>query len=141
MGSPQVGFFFRVEPPTILYIICLVSVLPSTFYFQVPCWMTYSPLGAQLLGFVPLQPLGAYLWQAYVQPGDGHWTTLGMHREAAPSTVVVDGSLLLLIQLFPSHPICMVGLTSLGAWQRGPDPYTFPAWWVGVFISRFGSFW
>ena len=22
MGSPQVGFFFRVEPPTILYIIC-----------------------------------------------------------------------------------------------------------------------
>ena len=22
MGSPQVGFFFRVEPPTILYLIC-----------------------------------------------------------------------------------------------------------------------
>ena len=22
MGSSQVGFFFRVEPPTILYIIC-----------------------------------------------------------------------------------------------------------------------
>ena len=22
MGSPQVGFFFRVDPPTILYIIC-----------------------------------------------------------------------------------------------------------------------
>ena len=36
MGSPQVGFFFRVEPPTILYIICLVSVLVSAFYFQVP---------------------------------------------------------------------------------------------------------
>ena len=33
MGSPQVGFFFRVEPPTILYIICLVSVLVSAFYF------------------------------------------------------------------------------------------------------------
>ena len=29
MGSPQVGFFFRVEPPTILYIVCLVSA----FYF------------------------------------------------------------------------------------------------------------
>ena len=33
MGSPQVGFFFRVEPPTILYFICLVSVLVSAFYF------------------------------------------------------------------------------------------------------------
>ena len=34
MGSPQVGFFFRLEPPTVLYIICLVSVLVSAFYFQ-----------------------------------------------------------------------------------------------------------
>ena len=33
MGSPQVGFFFRVEPPIILYIISLVSVLVSSFYF------------------------------------------------------------------------------------------------------------
>ena len=32
MGSPQVGFFFRVESPTILYIICLVSILVSAFY-------------------------------------------------------------------------------------------------------------
>ena len=31
MGSPQVGFFFRGEPPTILYIICLVSVLCVCF--------------------------------------------------------------------------------------------------------------
>ena len=36
MGSPQVGFFFRVEPPPVFYIICLVSVLVSAFYFQVP---------------------------------------------------------------------------------------------------------
>ena len=60
MGSPQVGFLFRVEPPTILYIICLVSVLVSPFYFQVPCWMPYSPMGAQPVGFAPLQPIGAY---------------------------------------------------------------------------------
>ena len=34
MGSPQVGFFFRVEPPTIIVsYICLVSILVSTFYF------------------------------------------------------------------------------------------------------------
>ena len=47
MGSPQVGFFFRLEPPTVLYIICLVSVLLSAFFFQVPDWMPYSPLGPQ----------------------------------------------------------------------------------------------
>ena len=64
MGPPQVGFFFRVEPSTILYIICLVSVLMSAFCFQVPCWMLYSPMGAQPLGFAPLQPFGAYPWQA-----------------------------------------------------------------------------
>ena len=33
MGSAQVGFFFRVEPPTVLYIICLVSALVSAFCF------------------------------------------------------------------------------------------------------------
>ena len=41
MSSPQVGFFFRVEPPTILYTICLLSVLVSAFYFHVPCWMPH----------------------------------------------------------------------------------------------------
>ena len=60
MGSPQVGFFFRVEHPAILYVICLISVLVSAFYFQVPCWMPYSPLRAQPLGFSALQPLGVY---------------------------------------------------------------------------------
>ena len=41
MGSPQIGFFFRVEPPTIMYIICLVPALVSAFYFQLPYWMPY----------------------------------------------------------------------------------------------------
>ena len=105
MGSPHVGFFFRVEPHTILYSTCLVSIL-------------VSPLGAQPLGFAPLQPLEVYLWQAYVQPGDGHWPTPCMHRVAAPSTTLSRGSLMLLSLLFPSHPISMVGHTALGAWQR-----------------------
>ena len=47
--------------------------------------MPYLPLGAQPLGFAPLQPLGIYPWQAYVQLGDGHQPTSGMHRVAAPS--------------------------------------------------------
>ena len=91
MGSPQVSFFFRLEPPTILYIICFVSVLVSAFHFQVPCWMQYPPFGAQPFGFAPLQPVGVYPWQLYVQPGDGHWPTPGMHRVVAPSTILSRG--------------------------------------------------
>ena len=57
--------------------------------------MLYSPMRAQPLGFAPLQPFGVYPWQAYVQPGDGHHSTPGMHRVAAPSTTLSRGE--------PSH--------------------------------------
>ena len=78
----------------------------------------YSPLGAQLIGFAPLQSFGVYLRQAYVQPGDGHWPTPGMHRVAVPSTALGKGTLLLLSQLSSSHSNYMVGHTALGTWQR-----------------------
>ena len=80
--------------------------------------MLYSPMGAQLLGFAPLQPFGVYPWQAYVHPGGGHQSTRGMHRVAAPSATFIRGSLLLLIQLCPNHPIYLVGHTALGAQWR-----------------------
>ena len=48
-------------------------------------------MGAQPFGFVPLQPFGVYPWQAYVQPGDGHWSMPGMHKVAAPSTTLSRG--------------------------------------------------
>ena len=54
IDSPQLCFFFTVQPPSLLYIKCFISVLVSALYFQVPCSMPYSPLGAQLLGFTPL---------------------------------------------------------------------------------------
>ena len=50
--------------------------------------MPYSPMGVQPLEFALLQPFGAYPWQAYVQPGNGHWPTPGMSRVAAPSTAL-----------------------------------------------------
>ena len=53
--------------------------------------MPYSPMGAQLLGCAPWQPFGVYPWQAYVQPGDGHWSTPGMHRVVAPSAILHRG--------------------------------------------------
>ena len=48
MGSPQVSFFFRVEAATILYIICLVSILVSAFYFQVPSHAIF-PYGGSIV--------------------------------------------------------------------------------------------
>ena len=53
--------------------------------------MPYSPMGAQPLGFASLQPFGVYPWQAYVQPGDGHWSMPGIHRVAAPSATFCRG--------------------------------------------------
>ena len=100
----------------------------SAFYFQVPCWMPYSPLGTQPLGFAPLQSLGVYPWQAYVQPGDGHQPTPSMHRVADFLTTLSRGSLLLLSLLFPSHPIYMVGHTALGL-GRVTQSLHFPTWW------------
>ena len=82
--------------------------------------MPYSPMGDQPLGFAPLQPFGVDPWQAYVQPGDGHRSTPGMHRVAAPSATLSRGSLLLLIQLFPNYPIYW-GLSG-----ESPDPSAFP---------------
>ena len=103
MGSPQVGF--RVEPPTIciLYVWSLFWCLLSTFRCLAGCHT--HPLGAQLVGFAPLQPLGVYPWQSYVQPGDGNWPTPDVHRVADPSTTLRRGRLLLLSLLFHSHPI------------------------------------
>ena len=53
--------------------------------------MPYSPMRVQPLGFAPLQRFGVYPWQAYMQPGDGHPSTPGMHRLAAPSTTLDRG--------------------------------------------------
>ena len=75
-------------------------------------------MGAQPLGFAPLQPFGAYPWQVYVQCGDGYWPTQAMHRVSVPSTALSRGGLMLLYQLFPSHPNYIMGHTALGAWQR-----------------------
>ena len=69
-------------------------------------------MGAQPLGFAPWQPFGVYPWQAYVQPGDGHWSTPGMHQVAAPSATLgrVEPS-----STHSAVPQPLVGYTALGA--------------------------
>ena len=71
MGHPQVSFSFRVESPTILYFICVGVCSGVCFLLQLTCWILYSPMGAQLFGFAPFQPFGAYPWEVYMQPRDG----------------------------------------------------------------------
>ena len=75
-------------------------------------------MGAQPLGFAPLQPFGASPWQAYVQPGGCHWLTSGMHQVAGPFTALSRGEHLPLNQLSSSHSNYMVGHTALVALQQ-----------------------
>ena len=42
--------------------------------------------GGSIIGVCTIAALWSKLWQAYVQPGDGHQSTPGMHQVAAPST-------------------------------------------------------
>ena len=85
--------------------------------------MPYSPMSAQPLGFAPLQPFGVYPWQAYVQPGDGHQSTPGMHRVAALSAILGRG------ESSATHSAVsqlIGGVYSLGGSAESPDPSTFP---------------
>ena len=98
--------------PPFLYV--LVSVVVYDFYFQVKCWMLYSPMGAQPLVFASLQPFGAYLWQAYVQPGDDHWPTPGMHRWLLPPLLSVGGAYSYSISCLSAIPAIWWGIQLWG---------------------------
>ena len=99
--------------------------------------MPYSPMGAQLLGFASWQPFGVYPWQAYVPPGDGHRSTPGMHRVAAPTATLGRVEPSATHSAVP-QPIWW-GIQPWGLHRESPDPSTFATCWGGVFFSRFGA--
>ena len=83
-------------------------------------------MGAQPLGFAPLQPFGVYPWLAYEQPGDGHQSTPGMHSMTAPSTTLsrVEPSATHSAVPQPSH---LYGEAfSFGGLAESPNLSTFP---------------
>ena len=127
MGSPQVGFFFRVEPPTILYIICLVSVLVSAFYFQVLCWMPYPPLGLNHWGVHQCNTL-EFTCGRHVQPGDVHQPTQGIHRVAASSTTLNREEHYAAPCCSPAIPSIWWGIQLWGLGRESPNPSAFPTW-------------
>ena len=83
-------------------------------------------MGSRTLGFAPLQPFGVYPWQAYVQPGDGHQSTPGMQRVAAPSTTLSRGEPSATPSAVPQPSHLYGGAYSLGGSAVSPDPSAFP---------------
>ena len=124
MGPPQVGFSFRVEPPTILYFYMFGVCSGVCFLLSDAMLDAVFIYGGSNIGVCTIATPGAYPLQVYVQPGNGHQPTPGMHRVAAPSTAL--SSFMLLNQLSPSHPNCMFGHTALGAWQRVTSSLCLP---------------
>ena len=113
-------FSFRVELPTNSCCCVLVSVTVFAFYFQVPMWLSSSPMRAQLLGFAPLQPFRITLWQACVPPGDGLWPTLRVQCVATPSTASSRGTSCYSFSC-PPYLINIVGHEALGTWYKSPN--------------------
>ena len=74
-------------------------------------------MGAQPLGFAPLQPFEVTHGR-HVQPGDGHRSMPGMHRVAAPSATLSRGEPSATQSAFLNHPVYVVGHTTLGDQQR-----------------------
>ena len=78
MGSLQLTFFIRVEPPPdlLIYVVVCYGVC---FLLSGAILDGIVPIGTQPLGFAPLQAFGAYPLQAYMHPGDGHQPMPLMH--------------------------------------------------------------
>ena len=130
MGFPQVGFSFRVEPPTILFLY-MFDVCPGVCFLLSGAMLhSIFTYGGSPVGICAI----ATLWSLPLAGTCATWKwslpTPGMHRVAASSTDLSRGSLLL-IQLSSSHSNYMVGHTALGLGRESPNPCTFPAWWWG----------
>ena len=118
MGSLQVSFSFRVEPPTHSYV---------GVSYDVPFQLSGSHMAAiftgraQLLQFGTLQPYGVHPWQVYVPLVDGPWPMPGVHWVTAPPMALSRGSLCYSSNCPPSIP-SMVAHTAFGAQQSHPIP-------------------
>ena len=135
MGS-QVGFFSEFSLPLfcILYVWCLFCCLLSTFRCHTGCHI--HSLGLNHWGLHHCNPLES-TWGICATS----WWSLahtGMHRVAAPLPWV-GGALCCSISCSPAIPSIWWGIQLLGLSRESSNPSTFPAWWGGVFFSRFGS--
>ena len=119
--------------PAIHYVVCWCLLWCLFIAFRVPCgchafqWVCCGAIIEYTLGrhmcFLvmvcgPYQKCNEWLFLSLLQVG---------------------GSFMLLMQQSLSHSIYFMGHTALEAWQRVPNPSTFPTLWGRVFFSGFGS--
>ena len=83
MGPPLIILYFTVE-----HCSNLLKCMLSAFRCHAGCCLHQW---GSTIGVAPLPPFGAYSWQAYVQPGDGHQPMPGMHQVAPPSSALSSG--------------------------------------------------
>ena len=134
LGSSLGEFSFsELNLPLIPYVVCCACY---GVCFLLPC----SSLATVLTNCWGLQ---CHMPIEYAHCRHMHLLMMvsGPHQECAKFLLLpllwVGGSLMLLIQLFPSHSICMVGHTALGAaWQRVTWSLHLPYMVGGVFFSR-----
>ena len=117
--SPQVMFSFRVEPYTNSLCHMLVSVMVFAVCFQLPMWLSCSPMRqhCNLSQYTLVRHL--CLLVVVCEPCHECTECLLLH-------LLQEGRyLMLLIQLSPSHSICVIGHTALGLGRELPNPSTF----------------
>ena len=123
MGPPQVGFSFRVEPPTILYFYMIAVCFGVCFlFFRCHAGCHIHLWGLKHWGLHHCNPLELIHGRQTCNLA----MVIGPHQVCIewllPPTALSRGSLLLLNQLSSSHSNYTVGYTALGAWQSHPIP-------------------
>ena len=138
-GSPQVGIFFRVEPPTVLYFYMLGVCSGVCFLLSGAMMGAIFTYAGSTIGIcttathcsLPMAGICTTWWWSLANSG--------IHRVAASFIASHRGNLLLLNQLSPSHSNYMVGHTALEVWQRDTHSLHLPCIMGGVFFSWFIS--
>ena len=115
-GFSTDSFFFRVEPPPILYFVYYMFGVCSGVCFLLSGAMLdaiFTPTGSTIRVCTI-----AFPWSLSVAGICATWSWSCMYRVATPSTMLSRGEPYATQSAVPSHPIYMVGHTALGAWQR-----------------------
>ena len=119
IGPFQVSFLFQSW--ACHWFIMLVHVMVLAFCFLASMWLPCSPMGDHLLDLLCHNSM-EYTHNRHVPPGYGLWSMPGVHWVAATSTALSSGELHVTSSAVPSHSLCIMGHTAVGALQVHPIP-------------------
>ena len=89
MGPPQAHYSFRFEHPIGSLCHVLVSVLVFAFYFQVPMWLSCSPMGDQLWGLRHHNP-SEYTFGRHIYQNCSGWYILASLQGSYGGVIAVS---------------------------------------------------